>query len=791
MPRLEPSTIDVARIRTIAAAARERGRTTLAEPDARSVLEAMGIAVPRSTYVPVFPDGSVARTAVADAVSLLDGDRAVVRVVAPGVVHKTEAGGVTVVGRDVGAVRDAMGAMRSRLEASGVSPVEGFMVAAFVAHEPGVGGELLVSARWTAGAGAVVSVGAGGTEAEALAADIRPGRELAILSPSLTRPEEVAGILASVTAVRLATTSQRGRPPRIGIDTLVDVVGRFLAVAAACVPRDLAELEVNPIVVADGELVALDVLAAIGRDDAHGAVTPGPRPVAKLTRLLQPRSVGIIGVSGSMNPGRIILRNLLRDGFGEERITVVKPGVEEIDGCRCVPDVASLPAKVDLFVVVVSAAQAAGVVADLVERDAAETILVIPGGFEEKQGTEAIVARMRAALDAARARPDGGPLLNGGNCLGFRSLPGRIDTMFIPATKLPPPKAGAAPLAIVAQSGAFAITRLGRLADLHPRYLVTVGNQMDLTVGDFVEHLADDPSIAVYGVYVEGFRPLDAGRFVAAARRVSASGRTVVLYQAGRTRAGAAASASHTASIAGDYLVTRALAEQAGVLVAGTLDEFDDLVRTATLLAGRSILGQRLGAMSNAGFECVAIADNAGSLQLRPFDPSTASRLGPLLEAAGAGSVVDVHNPLDVTPMAGDAPFLALAEVVLTSPEFDVGVIGIVPLTAALLTLPPGSGHDEDLEAPDAVAAGLVGLWQRTTRPWVAIVDAGSLYDPFAGALEAGGIPVFRTADRAIRTLDAIVGHRLRQDRPSQRQGHRPAGARCAATPSMTAPMAR
>ena len=759
--------IDVARIRAITGAARAAGAgagpATLLEPDGRAVLEAMGVAVPRAVFV-----AAGDRDGPAHAVEALGGDRVVVRVVAPAIAHKTEAGGVAVVSRDAGSVATAIAGMRGAL---GGHDVRGFVVAEFVDHEPGLGGSLLVSARWTGDLGPIVSVGAGGIDAEAVAADLRPGREIAILSPRLTSRTAIADVLRGATAVRLATEGQRGRAPRLPMELLVDVVERFLALADACIPADLLELEVNPIVVTANGLVALDVLATpgAGLDAAAMAAEAGavpPRPVAKLPRMLEPRSVAIIGVSSGMNAGHIILRNLLRDGFDPAAVTIIKPGAAEIDGCRCVPDVASLPGKVDLFVVAVSAALAAGVVADVVEHDVAESILVIPGGFEEKQGTEAIVARMREALVAARARPDGGPLLNGGNCLGFRSVPGRIDTMFIPASKLAPPDlaaggAGAAPLAIVAQSGAFAITRLSRLADLHPRYLVTVGNQMDLTIGDHLTHLADDPSIAVYGVYVEGFRPLDAAAFLVAARRIIDRGGIVVLYRAGRTTAGAAASASHTASIAGDLVATRALARQAGVLVAESLDEFDDLLRASTLLHGREIGGRRLGAMSNAGFECVAIGDNAGSLHLGPFDAGTATRLGELLTGVGAGGVVDVHNPLDVTPMTGDAAFAALAEAVLASPAVDVAVIGIVPLTAELATLAPGPGHSEDLAASDAVAARLVDLWHRTAKAWVAIVDAGPLYDPFAAALDAGGMPVFRTADRAMRALDAVVRRRL------------------------------
>jgi acyl-CoA synthetase (NDP forming) len=756
--------IDIARIREVVALARGRGSAGLLEPEAREILAALGVPVPAAAFVPV-REGVVDAADVEAAVAALPGERVVVRVVAPSVVHKTELGGVAVVGRDARAVTDAVADMRARLDAAGIGDLAGFMVAEFVAHDPGIGGELLVSARWTGDAGPVVSVGAGGTEAEAIAADLRPGREVAILSPTLTRPGEVADTLRAVTAVRLATTSQRGRPPRLQMERLVEVVQRFLALAEACVPGDLSELEVNPIVVAGGRLVALDALAVAG--PGAGSVAPpgnrptGNRPTGKLARLLEPRSVAVIGVSASMNAGHVILSNLLHAGFDARRITVVKPGADEIEGCRCVPDVASLPGKVDVFVVAVSAAQAAFVVAEVIERDAAETLLVIPGGLEEKEGTEAIVGRMRAALDASRARPDGGPLLIGGNCLGYRSVPGRCDTMFIPGAKLPPPAGDPLPLAIVAQSGAFAITRLGRLAGRHPRYLLTVGNQTDVTVGDCVDFLADDPEITVLGVYVEGFQPLDAVRFVAAARRVRERGGTVVLYRGGRSAAGAAASASHTASIAGDVVATRALARGAGVLVADTVDEFDDLLRTATLLAGRTVAGSRLGAISNAGFECVTIADSLGSLELAAFDAATESRLGEILAASGAGGIVDVRNPLDATPMPRDAAFAELAEAVVTAPGVDVAVVGVVPFAPSVQTLPAGPDHAEDLAADDAVAAYLVDLWRRTERAWVAIVDSGPLYDPFAAALEAAGIPVFRTADRALRALGTIVRHRL------------------------------
>ena len=159
--------------------------------------------------------------------------------------------------------------------------------------------------------------------------------------------------------------------------------------------------------------------------------------------------------------------------------------------------------------------------------------------------------------------------------------------------------------------------------------MVTIGNQMDLTAGDFLAHLAGDPEVRVFGVYLEGFARLDGLRFLQAAARITAEGRQVVLYRAGRTTAGASASASHTAAIAGDVTVGRELARAAGVTIADTPAAFDDLVRTFALLDGRPARGRRLGATSNAGSECVTIADHAGTLELVPFGERPRSGWGP------------------------------------------------------------------------------------------------------------------------------------------------------------------
>lgn len=471
-----------------------------------------------------------------------------------------------------------------------------------------------------------------------------------------------------------------------------------------------------------------------------------------------------MGVSERLNPGHIIVVNTLAAGFPPQRLWIVKPGLSEFLGCPCVPDLDGLPGAVDLLVLAVSAARLPALVEQAVRGERAAALIAIPGGLGEHQGSRDLAARAVAPLLAARARGRGGPVLNGANCLGIRSRPGAYDALFIPRAKLPVPETTEAPVALISQSGAFAVARASNLAHLNPRYVITAGNQLDLTIGDYLEHLADDEAVRVFACAVEGFRPLDGLRFLEAARRIREGGRRVLLFRTARTRAGAVASASHTASMAGDYLVTRELARQAGVLVADSLADFDDLLMLCAALADRPLRGRRLGALSNAGFECVAIADGLRGFQLAELAPATRHGLGALLAASGLDGIVEVRQPLDLTPMMADQPFAAAARLLLEDPGVDLGIVGCVPLTAALSTLPAGS-HGEDLERGDSLAALLERIRREIPKPWAMIVDSGARYDPLVSKLLRGGIPTFRTADRALRLLDQYADADVSRER--------------------------
>ncbi|MBI5157285.1 MAG: acetate--CoA ligase family protein [Acidimicrobiia bacterium] len=734
------TTVDLAAV-VDALFAHHPGQQTLAEAAAQEITRAIGIAVPRMEVVT--PPG------VAPA---LPGDRVVVK--ASGPLHKSDAGGVRIVTNTPGEIDAAMRAIAAS------SGTHAYLIAEFVDHDPR--DEIIAGVRWTDAFGPVVSIGPGGV-------DVESGPPPALVAPATA--DRIAATLRSAAPSLL--TGRRGSPPAADPAALTSLIASLLAFGEATMPQHLTEFEMNPVVFTAKGPIALDARAVAG-----SGITPSARRARTdaITKQLHPDSIAVIGVSEQMNPGRVIVRNILAAGFPVDRVVVIKPDVAEIEGCRCVAGLDALEAPVDLLVVAVPASAVVEVMDQAIATGAAHSIVLIPGGVGERPGTEHAADRIRSAL-AASSQP---PVITGPNSMGVRSEPGRYDATFIPkermtSTTITPPitpplwgsrrgeaasVGGHAPpigehpdrgVALIAQSGAFALARLDRLPWLEPRFLVTVGNQIDLTIGDYLEAMAADPSVDMAACYLEGFLPGDGDRALRAAREMRRRGGAVLWYRGGRTAAGVRSAATHTAAIATDDVVTRSLAAAAGVLEAGSLDDFDDLLRIGVALHGRFLGASRLAIVSNAGFECVAAADRIGSLTLAEYSSATRERIIGVLRGAGLDGVTGSDNPLDLTPMAGDATYAAAVEAVLDDPGVDVAVVGCLPFTPALRTMPEQVGWTGSL--PDRLAA-LAGH----PTPWIAVIDAGRQYDPIVDHLEAAGIAVLRHMDRAVRLLERWVG---------------------------------
>lgn len=356
---------------------------------------------------------------------------------------------------------------------------------------------------------------------------------------------------------------------------------------------------------------------------------------SSLEPLFNPRSVAIVGASDDpAKIGGIPLSYFIKYRF-DGPVHPVNPNYATVQGLPASPSLAAIGAPVDMAVFAVAARQIPAAIDDAA-RAGVRSAVMFSSGFAEL-GEEGAAAQ--AALQA-QARAAGIRLL-GPNCLGFMSIRRNIYATFTPALQRAAPQAGR--IAIVSQSGAFGAyaLQLARRRGLGLSYWVTTGNEGDVQLADCIEWLAGDEHTDVMLCYMEGCR--DGDRLRRALALAQARGKRLVIIKIGRTAAGSAAAASHTAALSGEDAVYDALFEQYGVWRAQSIDEFFAVGYAA---ATASVPAQgRLGIMTVSGGVGALMADDAASLDMPlPRMPEAAQR-----ELRAMVPFCAPSNPVDVT----------------------------------------------------------------------------------------------------------------------------------------------
>jgi len=616
--------------------------------------------------------------------------------------------------------------------------------------------------------GVVLEAGLGGVEAALDAQYFRKDRASVCAAVELTDAGDFLERFRRTLAwQRLAALARRdGRtldeaPWRRCFERMLEIGGAF-APGNGETPFVLQVLELDAVQVGDPLTVGAVRCEFRAPQPARRA-----RPVHKIDKLLHPESIGIVGVSASgMNFGRIILKNIVASGYPRERLLILRPGETEIDGVRCVAGLKALEKKLDLLIVAVAASAVYELVDEIIATDAVEAVMLIPGSLGETAKSREPAAALAARINAAHAQSGGGPVFLGANCLGVVSHPGNYDSWFIPLERLPKPKKKPERrAAMLSQSGAFMITRLSQNPWLDPRYMIAVGNQTDLTHGDFLAFFAGRTDIDTIGLYIEGFKDLDGLAFARAVRKAVLAGKDIVIYKSGQTEPGQGGVLGHTASIAGDPRLFEAVLRQAGAIVADDLDDFDALFYLAGELHGKRV-GTRLGAISGAGFEAVGMADAIRSdtfaMTMGALEAVTVRRVEQTLAAKKLDALVEVRNPIDINPGADDEAHLAIAEAFLDDPNIDAVVIGLDPTAPSVRALEASQlrpGYD--LHDPRSTVHRMPPIAAGHAKPLIGVIDGGRLYDAMAARLMDQGVCIFRNVSRATRALVRYTGARL------------------------------
>jgi acyl-CoA synthetase (NDP forming) len=391
---------------------------------------------------------------------------------------------------------------------------------------------------------------------------------------------------------------------------------------------------------------------------------------ASLTPLLAPRSVAVLGASS--DPTRISGRPIayMRAQGYQGALYPINPNRTEVQGLKAYPTVADLPETPDVAIVAIPAAAAAPAIDDLGRRGVKAIVMFTAGFAEMDDAGAAAQARM---VETARGY---GMRILGPNCLGVFDARQAYYATFSSSFDSGWPVMGR--IGIASQSGAYGthLYTLARNRRIGASLCIMTGNEGDVTVGECIGWLAENPEVDVIAVYAEGIR--DASTFIAALQAAKAAKKPIVMQKVGRSELGGKAAKSHTASIAGDDAVTEAIMAEFGVFRARNSEEMLDVAHTAT----RRIYPARntLGVITVSGGAGVLISDVAESLGLAmpEMPPDAQARLRALVPFCAP------RNPVDATAQVSNE--IALVRTFTESMVREGGyasVLGFFSMTAS------------------------------------------------------------------------------------------------------------
>jgi acyl-CoA synthetase (NDP forming) len=720
---------------------------TLSENASKDIVAAYGVRVPMEKLA----SDPAAAVHAADEI----GYPVVLKLAGDGIAHKTERSLVRLGVADAAAVERAAG------ELLALARPEDGQVSVLIAEQVQGQRELIAGFVRDPQFGPCVLLGLGGILAEAV------GDAVFAVAP-LSRSEAYAMVEGLATR-RLLLEPHRGEPA-IDREALADVLEGLSRLAVE--RPDLASVDLNPMIVANGKPIAVDALVEVGSGNAADqAALPEPASDAEILErfrpLFHPRGIVVAGVSS--HPGKfgfVTFHNLLRCDFKGE-IYGVKPDAAEVLGRNTYASVEALPEDATADLVFVCTPNKANIA--LLRACAARGVraaFVTSAGYgesgEEGKALQRELVEVAGELDM---------LLIGPNGQGVISTPESMCAQIV-APNPPPGRIG-----VASQSGNLVSSYLNYAVatGVGISKAVSLGNSAQTGLAELLEYFAVDPDTDVALTYVEGVG--DGRRFRRAAERLTRT-KPLVLVKGGARAEGQRAAASHTGALASDDRVFDGLCRQLGILRAPTVEEAFEWA--ATLATQPLPRGRRVVIFTSVGGWGVLAADACADvgLELVPLPDSIRDAIDGMVPSRWSRS-----NPIDLAGGETRDTIPEVLDLVCAHPDVDAVIhlgIGIQAATAAFFRSGryfPDHGLERMADFHERqdrrYVEAAIEASRKHGKPVLTVTELVASNPENAGpaALREFGRVCYPSAHRAVRALDALTRWSETRARDSEREG--------------------
>lgn len=485
--------------------------------------------------------------------------------------------------------------------------------------------------------------------------------------------------------------------------------------------------------------------------------------------LFEPRRIALIGASADPTKTTSRPQRFLRKhGFTGE-ILPVNPSRGEILGETAYKNLDAITGEIDHAYILLNGAAAVSALADCARRGV-KVASILAGGF-----ADAGAAGASLQDELARIVRETGIRLVGPNSIGTVSTEPAVALTANAAFAVETLRRGR--WAVVSQSGSLIGALLSR-ADARGigfSRLVSVGNEVDLAVGEIADLLVDDPNTDAILLFMETLR--DGERLARAARRAHAAGKPVIAYKLGRSSIGQELAKSHTGAIAGSDATFDAFCRRHGI---ARVAMFESLIDVPSLLVNRPpASGKRVAVATTTGGGAAMVVDNMAMAGLDIAGPPRAlvDWLKPLGIAAGDGKLVDltlagakpeiVAGTIErlLADEANDAVIFVVGSSAQFNPELAVEpllrfarsaklfAVALTPAAEKSLALLTAAGVPAFRHPESCAEAMALCLLRQPPRPVVAAAEPSA---NALGALEAGRVSGFD--ERRAADLFAALG---------------------------------
>ena len=455
----------------------------------------------------------------------------------------------------------------------------------------------------------------------------------------------------------------------------------------------------------------------------------------KLETFLKPKSIAVVGASkNSTKIGHAAMKNILISDY-ECNLYPINLKEDEILGLKCYKKLGDVPGKIDLVLVSVPALKVPQIIKECVQKNV-ENVIIISSGFSEI-GNYELENEIKKIAKKSKIR------ILGPNTMGYKNASDSLDASFVFGV----PRKGN--LALISQSGALGIGMiyLANNEFVGVSKIIGVGNKLDIDDDDLIDYFSTDPETKVIGLYIEGIK--DGRSFM---NSIKACDKPVLVVKAGRSSAGARATASHTGSMAGSDKIYSAAIKQAGGIRCRDLVELFDMARA---LAGQPpAMGNRIGIITNGGGLGILLTDacEENGLEIPKLSPKTYKKIDKILP-----DIIKPNNPVDIVGDAGFYRYEACTKALLEDPKIDGIIVASVH-----------GGYARPREFTGAILKMIRQrkLHEEYKKPILATWVGGKEFEDLVYDLKSAGVPIYPSSWRTARSMFGLYleGERIKRN---------------------------